>query len=142
MTRQYEESPGHGTRLLVRARQPGPSGELSRATCLGVARDAVLVAFGVSEYIPGLPELLAGSRTDTTRAERFEALHLLVNVLDKQVQMHPVLHDLGLWNALQSERDVVANQRGVPTLKNAAYDESGGAFPETRHPIEVRAVQR
>ena len=36
-------------RADVRARQPGPSGELSSAPCLGVARDAELVAFGVSE---------------------------------------------------------------------------------------------
>lgn len=72
----------------------------------------------------------------------FQALNLLLDVLDEQVQVHPVLHRFDLSDPLESESHTVPAQGDVPSLDDTDHAESSGVFPEPRHPVQVRAIKR
>ena len=87
-------------------------------------------------------KLLASNRRDARRAYVLEAMNLLLEVLHEQVEMHPVLHGLGLCDTLQGESDTVPTQRDVPTLDTSVHYESDRGLPELRYPVQIRAVKR
>jgi len=104
--------------------------------------DAELVALGVREHEPRLTELLASSRRDARRTKVLEAMDLVLKVLHEQVEMHPVLHSLGLCNPLQGEGDTMSSQGDIPTLDTSVHDESDRGLPELRRTVQIGAVKR
>jgi hypothetical protein len=84
-----------------------------------------------------LTELPSSTARETSRSKRFEAANRLVEVVDEEVQVHPVLHRLCFWDALQGEGGPVPSQSDVPALDDTVHDQVGRGRPEGHHPIEV-----
>jgi len=102
---------------------------------------AELVALGISQDEPCLPELVASHRGEASRTQGLQAPDLLFDVSHEQIQMHPVLHRLRLRHLLQGQRDPVTAQGDVSVLDRAFDLEPSRAPPELGHHVQVAAVQ-